>query len=120
MSKLKTRTNDVPMICWIERLKSLLEIAYKDVLACLQCYADQIRSSVMTYVLLSNKTKEGYDITDLFRSDDGILKSTKVFVADMPFHQMGRLIQVLFLLYHKYNYLYINYYTIKYTIYYEF
>ena len=86
------------MVCWIDRLKSLLESAYMDVLASLQCYADQIRSSAMPYVLLSNKTKDGYNMIDLFLSTDGSIKSTKVFVADMPFHQMARLIQVTFVL----------------------
>ena len=105
MSNLKKRTKEEPMVCWIDRLKSFLESAYMDVLACLQCYANQIRSTAMSYVLLSNKTKDGYNMTDLFQNTDGSIKSTNVFVADMPFHQMARLIQVIFVLDFIYKYM---------------
>ena len=54
-----------------------------------------MRASPMTYLLLSNRTKDGYVMSDLFKRADNTLKNVVEFREDMTFVQMARLVQVL-------------------------
>ena len=48
----------------------------------------------MTYVILSNRTKDGYPLTDLFKIGEKTIKTPIEFKEDMPFVQMARFVQV--------------------------
>ena len=85
---------DSHLRCWLMRLKSWLEIAQRDILTCLHCYGENMRSTPMTYVILSNKTKDGYALTDLLLRTDKTMKTQMEFKEEMPFVQMARLFQV--------------------------
>ena len=53
-----------------------------------------MKASPMTYLLLSNRTKDGYVMSDLFKRADNTLKNVVEFREDMTFVQMARLVQV--------------------------
>ena len=48
----------------------------------------------MTYLMLGNKSKDGLDLSDLFRRPNGRFKSLTELKKDIPFQQMARLVQV--------------------------
>ena len=92
---LKTKGKNYPsIVAWCNLMMQYLQAAVQDVRFCLLCYADITRTSLMIYLILANKTKDGFDLTNLILQADGTFKTIKESKEMIPFCQMGRLMQV--------------------------
>ena len=93
---LQTKGKNYPsIVAWCELMMQYLQAAVQDVRFCLLCYADITRTSLMIYLILANKTKDGFDFTNLILRLDGTFKTIKESKEMIPFCQMGRLMQVI-------------------------
>ena len=73
----------------------MLNNAVQDIRIAYNCYAHITRSTPMIYLLLANKTKDGFDMANLFFKFDGHFRTTAEMKELLPFYQMGRLCQVM-------------------------
>ena len=93
---LQTKGKNYPsIVAWCNLMMQYLQAAVQDVRFCLLCYADITRTSLMIYLILANKTKDGFDFTNLILKPDGTFKTIKETKDMIPFCQMGRLMQVI-------------------------
>lgn len=89
------RTQKEPNVrAWFNQLKSKLDSAVQDIQSSLHHLSDLIRSSYMHYLLLSLRTKEGYDMTNLFEHQSGDPRTAEQVREKLPFTQLARLLQV--------------------------
>jgi len=75
---LQTKGKNYPsIVAWCDLMMQYLQAAVQDVRLCLLCYADITRTSLMIYLILANKTKDGFDFTNPFLKSDGTFKTIK-------------------------------------------
>jgi DNA polymerase III delta subunit len=87
--------NNAPSIRqWISRLQLLLQAAMTDVRITLFRYAEFVKSSPMMYLLLANRTKDFFEINNIFSFAKGVWKTAEQSHASMSLFQMARLYQV--------------------------
>lgn len=82
------------IVTWVHLQCQMLQNAMSDSRTCLHTLVHQIKSSPMTYLMLGNKSKDGFNLSDLFRRSNGRFKSLTELKNDIPFQQMARLVQV--------------------------
>ena len=95
LALLQSFKGDKKIVCWVSRLLELLHSSVRDIRICMLSYADLIRCTPLIYLFLANKTKEGFNMQNLFNANDGSFRSHTDFKKVVPFWQMGRLMQVI-------------------------
>lgn len=90
----KTYGTKSTMGMWAINVAHLLTSALQDIKICLHHFANFVKSSPMTFVVLSNLTKDGFPMRNIYRNPDSSLKNTDDFSRTFPFFHMGRLVQV--------------------------
>ena len=66
----------------------------EDILIGVGSYAELTQSSPLMYLLLANRTKDGFKMADFFQHKDGSAKTWKESEQSFPLFQMARLMQV--------------------------
>ena len=74
---------------WASLMMHMLNNAVQDIRIAYNCYAHITRSTPMIYLLLANKTKDGFDMANLFFKFDGHFRTTAEMKELLPFYQMG-------------------------------
>jgi hypothetical protein len=96
LNDLRGRSNNYPGIqLWCALLFEYLQSAVHDIRMCAQCYAELTRATIMIYLILANKTKDGFDMSNFLVHTDGSFMTFKETQSMMPLCQMARLMQVL-------------------------
>lgn len=91
----KRNEQNKSVLAWVNHLKCLCEKAMDDILRGVESYAELTQTSPIIYLLLANRTKDGFKMANLFLHKDGNAKTWNESEQSFPFFQMARLMQVI-------------------------
>ena len=91
----KRNEHNKSILAWVNHLKGLCDKAMEDILRGVAAYAELTQSSPIIYLLLANRTKDGFVMADFFHHKDGSAKTWNESEQSFPLFQMARLMQVV-------------------------
>ena len=91
---IKNNDTNIDVVSWASYLKSLCDKAMQDILIGFSSYAELTQTTPLIYFMLANRTKDGFELANLFYHKDGTCKTLKECHDSFPLFQMTRLMQV--------------------------